>query len=205
MMQSLEAVRTVSPSARSCGEQRLVLHGVSWKDYMVLREALDIPGLRMTYLEGTLELMTPLPEHEDKKKTVARLVECYAIERDVPLYGYGNTTLRKAAKERGAEADECWVVGHALQDVPDIALEIVLTSGGIDKLAVYEGLGVREVWFWEENAFRLHALGDSGYRRIDRSILIPDLDFDVLTRFVRLDDQHEAVRSYRDWLRARQS
>jgi Uma2 family endonuclease len=183
------------------GEQRMVIHGVSWKDYMILREALDIPGLRMTYLEGALELMTPLPEHEDKKTTIARLVECYAIERGVALYGYGNATFRRAAKERGAEPDECWVVGRKLQDFPEIALEVVLSSGGVDKLAVYEGLGVREVWFWQDDAFHLYLLEDSGYRQIERSTLLPDLDFDVLARCVRLDDQHEAVRTYRDWLR----
>jgi Uma2 family endonuclease len=202
MTASVEPARVVHPAVAVRGEQRFVIHGVSWKDYMVLREALDIPGLRMTYLEGALELMTPLPEHEDKKTTIARLVECYALERDVALYGYGNTTFRKAAKERGAEPDECWVVGHKLQDVPDIALEVVFTSGGLDKLSVYEGLGVPEIWFWEEDAFHLHALEDGGYRAIQRSTFLPDLDFEVLTRFVRLGDQHEAVRGYRDWLRA---
>jgi Uma2 family endonuclease len=184
------------------GEERLVIHGVSWKDYMIVREALDIAGLRMTYLEGMLELMTPLPAHEDKKKTIARLVECYALERNVPLYGYGNTTFRKAAKERGAEPDECWMVGRKLEEFPDIALEVVLTSGGIDKLAVYQGFGVPEIWFWEDDAFHLHALEGGAYRAVDHSLLLPDLDFAVMTRFVRLGDQHEAARAYRDWLRA---
>jgi len=45
-----------------------------------------------------------------------------------------------------------------LKDLPDIAIEVVLTSGGIEKLPVYAGLGVREVWFWEDDAFHLHAL-----------------------------------------------
>jgi Uma2 family endonuclease len=201
MTPGLGAARAVEPPAPLQGEQRFLIHGVSWKDYTVLREALEIPGLRMTYLEGALELMTPSPMHEDGKKTIARLVECYALERDVALYGYGNTTFRKEAKERGTEPDECWVVAHKLQDFPDIALEIVLSSRGLDKLAVYEGLGVREVWFWEDDAFHLHLLADGGYRSVERSTLLPDLDFDVLARFVRLGDQHEAVRAYRDWLR----
>ncbi len=29
-------------------EQRLLLHDVTWKDYVLLRETLDAPGLRMT-------------------------------------------------------------------------------------------------------------------------------------------------------------
>jgi hypothetical protein len=45
-------------------EQRMLIHGVSWKDYVILREALDTPGLRMTYCEGALELMSPSRNHE---------------------------------------------------------------------------------------------------------------------------------------------
>jgi Uma2 family endonuclease len=183
------------------GEQRFLVHGVRWKDYVILREALDVPGLRMTFCEGVLELMSPSPGHEDRKKTVARLVEVWALERDVALYGYGNATFRKEAKERGAEPDECWNVGRKLVDYPDIALEVVMTSGGIDKLNVYRGLGVKEVWFYEAGAFHLHELVDDAYRAIDRSALLPGLDFEALTRFVRLDDQHEAVKQFRAWLR----
>ena len=32
--------------------------------------------------------------------------------------------------------------------VPDIAIEVVVTSGLVDKMAVYAGLGVPEVWLW---------------------------------------------------------
>lgn len=206
MTQSLES-RPQGPKGRaegpSGGEQRFVIHGVSFKDYVVLREALDIPGLRMTYCEGVLELMSPSTEHENEKKTIARLIELHALERDIALYGYGNATFRKEAKERGCEPDECWMVGGKLRDFPDIALEVVLTSGGIDKLRVYEGLGVREVWFFEDGAFHLHALTESGYQPIERSRLVPELDFEVLARFVALDDQHEAAKAYRNWLRGK--
>lgn len=190
------------PDDSSAGEQRFVVYGVSYKDYVVLREALDIPGLRMTYLKGKLELMSPSTKHEDIKTTIARLIEIYALERDVRLYGYGNATFRNEMAERGAEPDECWTVGEKIVHLPDIVLEVVLTSGGIAKLDVYAGLGVREVWFFEDGAFHLHALGDDGYRAIERSELVADLDFDALARFVSLGDQHEAAVAYRDWLRS---
>lgn len=201
---STQAVATGATATRATtGEQRFVVHGVRWKDYVIAREALDIPGLRMTFCKGALELMTPSADHEDKKTTIARLVEVHAMERDLALYGYGNATFRKEAAERGAEPDECWVVGRKLTDMPDIALEVVLTSGGIDKLEVYRGLGVREVWFFEEGRFHLHELVDGAYQDLERSRLLPDVDFDTLARFVALDDQHDAVMGYRAWLRER--
>lgn len=182
-------------------EQRFVLQGVTWKDYTIMRDVLDVPGLRMTYLEGMLELMSPSPAHEQTKKLIARLLEVFALERDVPLYGYGSTTFRHEAKKGGAEPDECWVRGGPLREVPDIALEVVLTSTGIDKLAVYERLGVREVWFWESGAFSLHRLGADGYESVPRSTIIPELDVDLLAMFAREPDQHAAVRAFRDRLR----
>ena len=193
--------RSASPSKR-VGEQRFVINSVSWKDYTILRAALDVPGLRMTYLEGMLELMSPSPDHEQSKKLIARLVEIFAIERDVPLYGYGSTTFRHEAVERGAEPDECWVRGGKLLAMPDIALEVVMTSGGINKLTVYEKLGVPEVWFFEDDSFRLFALEAGGYVGIERSRIVPELDFGVLASYAARTDQHEAVVAYRDRLRA---
>jgi Uma2 family endonuclease len=184
-------------------DQRLVLYGISWRQYSVMRELLDSPGLRMTYYKGTLELMTPSPHHERNKKTIARLIELWAVEKDVPLNGYGSTTFRREAKERGLEPDECWVLGGELREAPDIALEVVVTSGGIDKLVVYEGLGVQEVWFWEEGALSLYSLGDEGYVKTSQSRLVPELDLDEIAKLADRSDQHAAVQEFRDRLRQR--
>jgi Uma2 family endonuclease len=187
-------------------EDRFVItHGVDWKTYCAVRELFDSPGLRMTYLNGALEIMSPSRKHEGFKTRIARLIEMYAIECDVPLLGYGSTTFRKSFGDRGLEPDECYVVGRDLtdDDYPDIALEIILTSGGINKLDVYQGLGVREVWFWQKQRFLIYRLGDSGYELRPRSDFLPDLDFEALTRYVEAPDQHAALRAYRDALRVR--
>jgi Uma2 family endonuclease len=90
----------------------------------------------MFYLEGTLEIMSPSPEQEVDKTTIARLIEIHALERDIDLTGYGSTTFRKPAQERGLEPDECYCFGQ-LKEFPDIALEVIVSSGGIDKLSIY--------------------------------------------------------------------
>jgi Uma2 family endonuclease len=190
------------PAVADTADQRVIIHGVPWQTYCAIRELLDSPGLRLTYIEGTLELITPSPVHELRKTTIARLLEIYALERDVPLVGYGSTTFKREAKQRGLEPDECYVLGGELRDVPDLAIEVVVTAGGIKKLPIYASLGVREVWFFEAGAFRLHQLDGGEYRAIERSALLPGLDLAVLTRFAVRDDQHQAVREYRDLLRA---
>jgi Uma2 family endonuclease len=190
---------------RPLGEQRIVLFGVPWEAYVAFRDAVDSPGVRMTYCEGALEIMSPGPEHEEAKTIIARLIEMFAVERDVPLLGYGSTTFRNALEKHGLEPDECYCVGHRMGREPDIAIEVVVTSGGIEKLPLYQGLGVKEVWFWEDEAFHLHALRPEGYEIIQASEILPSLDLEVIANLVRGRDQLEAVRAYRAWLRAGKS
>ena len=84
------------------------------------------------------------------KKVIARLLERYAEELDISLHGYGSTTFRREAKARGLEPDECYCIGE-LKEIPDLAIEVILTSGGLDKLDVYKGLEIPEVLLWQNN------------------------------------------------------
>lgn len=202
MLPSTVMVATGSRPSRPAevlGEQRMLIHGVSWKDYVILREALDTPGLRMTYCEGALELMSPSRAQELWKKTIARLIELYAFLRGLPLLGYGSTTLRREAKERGAEPDECWCVGVQLGETefPQIVLEVIATSPLLDKLTVYDGFGVPEVWVCKESGFELNRRRpEGGYDRIERSVFLPKLDFGLLAPFVTRKDQDVALREF---------
>jgi Uma2 family endonuclease len=189
------------PAELAPGEQRLILSGVTWEQYEALGTIFaERSGLRMTYLEGELELMTQSAGHEGTKTTLARLLEIYALERDVTLNGYGSTTFEKRARERGLEPDECYCIG-TLKEVPDIAIEIIFSHGGIDKLEVYRGLGVPEVWLWQHEKLTVYQLVGDGYRSAARSRFLPDLDLEQMLSFVRPDDQTAAVRAYRDALR----
>lgn len=183
-------------------DQRLVIRGVDWRTYLLLNDAFDQPGVRMAYCEGALEIMTIGPKHEFYKTMIARLVELYALERDIPLEGYGSTTFRNDMVERGLEPDECYCVGHLLVDVPDLAIEVVVTHGGIDKLRIYQGLGIREVWRFEKGAFTVHRLSAGKYVRSRASKLVPGIDFELLASFAAREDQASAVRQWRDAIRA---
>ena len=191
---------TQSPNANT--EQRVVLYGVDWGQYEALLDVLadDFPTLRLSYLEGTLEIMTNSPEHEDLKKMIGMLVEAYLQETRTRFHAGGSTTFSKAAKQRGLEPDECYCLG-AKKEFPDLAIEVVISSGLVDKLEIYRGLGVAEVWQWQAEQFSIYHLRPTGYEQIPTSELLPNLDMALLARYVKPEKQFDAVMTFRDSIR----
>jgi Uma2 family endonuclease len=180
-------------------ERRVLLRDVPWSTYVVLRDTVG-GASRMTYLEGQLEIMSPSPAHETLKKMVARLLELFCLERDIPLYGYGSTTFRNEAARRGLEPDECYTRGTP-KDAPDLAIEVIVSSGLLDKLDVYRGLRVAEVWLVTAAGLTVQVLRDGQYHEATLSSVFPEVDLAQLLRFATVGDQHQAVLQYRAELR----
>ena len=177
-------------------DQRVQVTNVSWETYEALlagRGESSVP--RMTYLRGVLELMSPGWNHEEWKKRLARLFEAWCDETGVDVVGAGSWTIRNPEVERGAEADECYVVwpdGRLPVDAPDIAIEVISTHGGLDKLDVWRLLGVREVWLYEECSLRFFGLRGDHYLELPRSELIPTFDPDLLVPYMT-DHRNQSV------------
>jgi Uma2 family endonuclease len=110
----------------------------------------------------------------------------------------GSWTLEDKAAERGAEPDECYVIGdEADPQRPDLAIEVVWTSGRIDKREIYRKLRVREVWYWRKGRLDLFALRGERYEPIVASEVLVSIDHTELLRFVDVRPMTTAVREYR--------
>lgn len=165
-------------------DQIVIINGVSWQIYESLLESLqDSSEFRVSYLDGILRIMSPSRRHESEKKRIAMLLETYFIERAIDFYPLGSTTFRERSVARGIEPDECYCIDSE-KSVPDIAIEVVVTSGGIDSLDIYKGLNVPEVWFWKNGSFSLYCLRENDYKECDRSQFLPDLDLELLASYV---------------------
>lgn len=187
-------------------DNRIFLHDVSWRGLEhVLELRGDRAGVRLTYLHGELELTSPSTDHEAIKKTIARLVEAFAEELGLDLNGVGSWTIARSEAERAAEPDECYVMGSVKgRDKPDLAIEVVWTSGGIDKLDVYRGLGVREVWIWQDGRIRVFLLVGERYESREQSELLPSLDLGLVARLATSESQIAAARELRRSMRSGQ-
>ena len=177
-------------------EPRILLSNVPWSTYVVLRDSLDTSGLRMTFMKGWLEIMSPSRMHEIDKTQIARLLELFCLERDIPLYGYGSTTFRREERERGLEPDECYCRGED-REIPDVAIEVIATHGSLDKLEVYRGLGVQEVWLFESGAFRVFCLRGEAYAEVPGSEILPEVDLSRVAYYTMQADQYAALRAFR--------
>ncbi len=177
-------------------ESYVLLDSVSWEQLEQLDAILAGTGARLIYLDGILEIMSPLSdEHEDSKSTLSLLLEAYMRVKKIRFYKRGSATLGKKENNTRREPDESYNLGTK-KPIPDLVLEITVTSGGINKLEIYKRLGVAEVWFWEDGLLSIYALQDGEYQQVNQSTLLPDLDLELLAQYSRMSDQFDAVNEY---------
>lgn len=179
-------------------EQALILPGrYPWSHFKGLQTWADqTPGLKITYLDGAIELMTTGKPHERIKKLIAILIEAYCFEHGIRFFPLGNATCEAEEKGASFNPDEsyCFEID---KDYPDLGIEVVFTSGGLDKLEKYRRFNVAEVWFWQRNSLAIYHLTStaadaSAYQLANRSLWFPDLDIALLERCVQLEEAGEA-------------
>jgi Uma2 family endonuclease len=179
------------------------LRDVEWADYerlLAIRGDHSVP--RYAYLEGVLEIMSPSRSHESLKSLIGCLVEVWCLEQGIEFSTLGSWTLKEEAVRRGVEPDECYVFGDAAEvTAPHLAIEVVWTSGGINKLRAYEKLGVAELWFWIRGRLQVYRLRGETYVAVEQSEELPGIDLRLLESFLEIPTTSRAIREYRDVLR----
>src|SRR5882757_3204405 len=152
--------------------QHFVMTGVSWEYYeQTLKEIGDRP-IRVAYLDGMMELLSPLPEHGRGAFAIGDLVSHLTLECDIPRISFGVTTFRRKAKAAGAEPDACFYFNEvdSVQDMkrfnprvhraPDLWIEVDVISASVPREPIYARLGVPEVWHWRRGRLTVRLLTD---------------------------------------------
>ncbi len=190
------ATLLTQPSNLTRKEQRLLLQGILWPQFKAIQANLEIvPGVRLAYFHGSLEVMTLSPEHEDLKSLIGSLVELYLVAAGLRYYRRGGPTL-KQEPDVELMPDDSFNIGSK-KPIPDLAIEVIITSGSIDKLAGYQTLGVPEVWFLKEGELKLYGLQDGEYICLCQSNVLPGLDTALLTTCLSLPDEYDAITAFR--------
>lgn len=197
---------TIHPPLTALPEQRLILPlSMTWEQFKALDSLLEYTrSLRLSYLDGYVEIMTLSPEHETIKCLLALLLGQFFLEKDMSFRPTGSATLQGETKGSSKEPDLSYYFGEdrRRRETPDLAIEVTFTSGTIDKLEYYRRFNVAEVWFWEDGVFAIYQLNSEGYELVSRSMLLPDLDLELLGRCLQMSEEKEALKLFRDAVRA---
>lgn len=197
----------------------VILEDVSWDFYTRTLHEIGHGATRIVYDEGRMEIMTTSMRREAIKTFIARLLEMWSVEKDVPVYGFGNVTLRREDLGQGLEPDECYYVSldqpplsDSGMDIvnyppPDFAIEVEVSRGMLSKRAIYAALGVPEIWRWDGSSLRVLRLRESReYEEVAASICLPTVPLDAIAGYLRRaiegENQHTLIKAWRDSLRA---
>ena len=179
---------------------RHIIHHGTWEQFKWIQKGFDgSSGVRLFYYDGAIEILMPGRDHEIFSRIIGYLVTTFLTEKGIFFQPTGAMTQEKAGIV-SAQADESYCIGSA-KPIPDLSIEVVFTSGGIDKLERYKALGVLEVWFWQDGLLSLYHLRDGGYESVECSQLpgLNQLDLDLLKRCILMaqTDAGEAIRTFR--------
>ncbi len=180
------------PNTRS--EQRFMLPGTyAWQEFEALEQILaESSELRITYLDGCIELMTLGESHELIQSLLGMFVETYLIAKKIEFIPAGNRACRDKEKGISFKPDESYYFGE--QNPPlALAIEVLLSRAHLDKLERYRRFGILEVWFWEESHLQVYHLQNDVYQQVPNSQLLPNLDLELLVRCVKMPSRLEAT------------
>ncbi|MCI0421608.1 MAG: Uma2 family endonuclease [Acidobacteria bacterium] len=201
-------------------DSTLTLRNVSWKEYEELLEAVGTAmHLRISYDEGTLQIMTISSQHESYADLIQNFVRLYTLRLGMKLRSFGSATMKKASESKGSEPDTCFYVQNAeiignrkeidfaTDPPPDVVVEVDIQHDSRSKFPIYAALRVPELWRYDGQALNIYQLRESDYLPCPASLALPLLTPELLGGFLartQKEDENAVLLAFEEWLKASQ-
>ena len=216
-----QTATAVIEKSRPLSENRVLLYGVSWETFE--RLLADVGDRRKTlfhYINGTLEIMSPLSLHEGSSRFFDRLLTIFVDELDIDMRCLGSLLMKIPELKIGGEPDSCYYIKNELtiraqenvivgQDPPpDLVLEVDITNPSDRRLPIYALLGVPEVWRYDGYSLEFLALQNGKYIPIETSLSFPTLPAAIIVEYVQkrlLLGESKTLKEFRGWVKANYS
>jgi len=195
--------------------------GVPWSTYTGLADFRDEhrSGVRITFDQGRIELVSPRYRHEKPISRLVRVISQLARAFNQPFQTARTTTLRQEGAEKGLEPDDCCYLANApaiqnVEDIdldvhppPDLAIEVDSTNSSVPKEPIFASMGVPELWRFKDKTVVIRLLGaDRQYVTSANSLAFPLITSESLTKLLRETDtkfdENEADDFFRAWAMA---
>ncbi|ACK67969.1 protein of unknown function DUF820 [Rippkaea orientalis PCC 8801] len=205
-------------------ENYMILYPISWETFRRMSEELrESSGKRLAYNGCYLEIMSPLMEHENNNWFIARLIFILAEEWNLTIKSVGSLTLKRDDLQKAIEPDACFYLRNEplmrnKQNIdlnqgdipPDLAIEIDITSGSLDKFPIYGALGVPEIWRYDGRVLRFYGLNqdNKNYDEIKQSLALPWLEIDMIPQWLEqrlIIGETAVLKQVRQWAKEQKS
>jgi Uma2 family endonuclease len=197
--------------------QQLLMTDISWSMYeQLLMEFGEKRGSRINYSQGVLEIMVPLPEHEDNKAIIADFIKILLEELELEFRSLGSTTFKNQTMQQGLEADDCFYIENEVQirgkkrldltvdPPPDLALEIDITNR--TRLENYERLGVAELWRFDGIILEINRLQNNRYIQVEESPYFPNFPLrEMIPQYLersKIEGRNKTMKAFRAWVQS---
>lgn len=194
----------------------VIFRNVSWEEYEDLLEQVgEASHLRISYNNGTLQVMTLSAEHEKYARFFEGLMTTIRLRLRINILSFGSATMRKQKQRKGNEPDACFyvqtadLIGNRIQldfatdPPPDIAVEVDVHHDSLAKLPIYVALGVPEVWRFDGETLTIYLLDQDRYTESATSLALPMVTSRILTDALarlRRDGELQALVAFDEWL-----
>jgi Uma2 family endonuclease len=195
--------------------QQLLLKHINWQQFETLLDELgESRAARLSYSDGVLEIMVPLPEHEKDKEIISYMVQFLLEALNIDFESLGSTTFKNERMNQAVEPDACFyiqnhqaVIGKKRLNLefdppPDLAIEIDITSR--TQLDNYRLLGVPELWRYTHIGLQISLLQEGKYVHSEISPNFPDIPIiELINRYVNQSQQvgrSQAIRAFKSWI-----
>ena len=188
---------TIAPPIK---ESPLLFEGLTWREFKAVEQLLDRPGYRLSFLNGVLEIRRRSGEPQEIiKERIGALVEQYLLMAGFDFTPTGSMTLESETGKVKREVDESYKLAPDRR-LTDLAIEIVFSSGGIDKLEAYKRLKIPELWFWEDGLLEVYHLRGEGdglhYEKVSSSEEVQGIDLNLLLRCMNMVNHVDAIKTF---------
>jgi Uma2 family endonuclease len=179
----------------------ITIEGLTWREFKATAQLIDRAGVRLSFLNGILEIRRmPGEQPETVKERIGTLLDLYLLQLGIDYTPTGSMTLESEEGLVKREADKSYKLAPN-RIYPNLVIEVIVTSGGIDKLEAYKRLQIPEVWFWQKGRLTIHHLrmNEQGvdYEQLTSSEELPDLDISVLLDCIDIPRHVDAVKVFR--------
>ena len=192
-------------------------HNISWEEFEnILAQMGDNRSSRVAYDQGTLEITMPSQKHEYYKEIIRDLIKYLAEELDLDCESLGSTTWKRKDLLKGAEPDNCFYIQNepAIRGIkpnidlsknppPDLILEVDHTSPSLNRLPIYAGLGVPELWIYDMKVLCIYQLEAGKYKETDSSLAFGTFPLKEIPNFIKKNitaSPRELRKSFRAWV-----